>query len=211
MKRKLLYFLLSLFIILTACAQSPAVNPSSNVKKQLPVVQVEGDRDVIAKNLQELEDRSSIIIRGFLHEDAKQKDCLTGDKFLYGITLSSLEVTQAYKGEFSKGDIIQLGEAYYTQVYDGEEKLYCFGNYRPSEVNKEYLFFLWNPPSKDGWWSGIYEPVLLEQGRYPVLNKNKKISLASIQSMKNEEFNLGEDDISIYRTVFQQVAQKYMK
>jgi len=211
MKNKILIISLALSLILTACAsESPQSSGTKRINKNIPIVQIDADTAVNVKELNELENNSQLIVKGVLHDDGKVKFAEEGGTVLFGITVSSLEITETYKGNLSKGDIVKLGEAYYTTTEDGADKLYCFGNYRPSEIGKEYLFFLKNPPSPDGWWAGIYEPVVGEKGRYPFIQADQKSALSS-ESFTNEELNLGDDDSSEYKDLFNQVIKKYMQ
>ncbi len=74
------------------------------------------------------------------------------------------------------------------------------------------MFFLVDESKSGDWWSGIYSPVSWERGRYPVPEQTFGVMKEkSVDSMSNEELNLGQDDSSEYKALYEQVIKKYMK
>ncbi|MVB12601.1 hypothetical protein CAFE_33420 [Caprobacter fermentans] len=170
----------------------------------------------LPQTLKKIEDESTCIVKGILQDDAKQKLQYfevqqTGQKVPYmGITVSSLKITEVYRGNFTKGEIIPLAENYFT-VDEGQSKTVRYdGNYLPSETGKEYLFFLADETKKKEWYGGNYTPVDNELGRYPVVTRNL-MRAPSVDSMSNEELNLGKDDAANYKNIYKEVIAKYMR
>ncbi|MGX8699796.1 hypothetical protein [Caproiciproducens sp.] len=231
MEKKIIFLCLPLFAAVIFLLYSERTGTASEVNvislnssekgtvavNDLPAVQ--SDQDCIllynAKTVEELEELSPNIVQGTLLDDAEQKILRNkeGDITLSGINISSLKITKVYKGDLKIGDIIKLGERYYITDENGKEKVVYDGNYLPSTVGKEYLFFLGNKQINKDYWSGTYAPKLLEKGRYPVRTRNGSnfLSVQSIESMTNKELNLGNDDSTEYKALYEQVAQKYMK
>lgn len=220
--KKLLVCALSAFILLTFCSAGrgepsnmvplpvhSAAGAASTAGGGLKSIRIEADTLYDPQRLEEVEEHSSFIVQGVLLDDAEQKLKQFGGVPYFGITVSSLQVTKVYGGNLKVGDTILLGEDYYTAENDGEKAIYHLGNYMPSTIGREYLFFLVDYPEGGEWWSGIYLPVYSEKGRYPVIGQ-KGTGRQSLHSLSNEDLNLGEDDSSGYRAIYSEVIAKYM-
>jgi hypothetical protein len=197
------------------------VQAKSQPNKKITYVQSQNDIAYILnpKTVQDLENASPYIVKGILKDDAQVKKYTkklttkvgTLETTLYQFTVSTLQITKVYKGDIKEGNNIKLGEQYYRVTTGDKESIYYDGNYLPSEVGKEYIFFL-TDDKKSKTWAGIYYPMLLERGRYPVLAETKGVQAAKlVDSMTNEELNLGTMDSSDYRALYKQVIDKYMK
>lgn len=221
MKKFFICLLPSLFLLFS-CATNPKESSMSSVipvttpttstlsrNRNVKSAQIEADVIFSPQTLKEVEEYSTYIVQGILLDDASQKLRYYDNLPVFGITVSSFKITKVYKGNLKTGDMIQLGEKYYSVGDGGDEIIYHFGNYMPSEVGKEYLFFLADHSTSGDWWKDIYSPISWEKGRYPVLSENL-MDRDSIDSMTNEELNLGKDDATDYKNIYKEVIAKYM-
>jgi hypothetical protein len=210
--KKFLLVILILAIFLPSYSDTRTkTNPYSN----MPTARIEPDVSYVPNTLEELENSSPYIVKAILLDDSKQrlrKLSFGGKSYTtFGITVSSLVITGVYKGDLHFGEVIKLGEYYYSAENGGKNTLFYFENYIPSTVGKEYLFFLAAAKNNDAFWSGIYSPVFFERGRYPIMRKWFFQEKKSIDSMTNEELNLGKGDPSEYKAFYKLVSEKYMK
>lgn len=226
--KKFLFSVLTFLFLLTSCAANPkpsapvkanAISVSSSACKPVEYSQQQSDCiGTLPQTLQDVEDRSDCIVQGVLQDDAKpniqyMEVTLSSGKEqqvpTFGTTVSTLKVTKTYKGNLKEGDTIPLGEEYFCIDYS-DKKMVCYdGNYLPSKTGKEYLFFLVDRMSETAWWGGDYLPLDCELGRYPVVKQNS-VRAQSIDSMSNEELNLGKDDAAHYKSIYKEVIVKYM-
>lgn len=224
MMKKIFTGVILSFVLLLVCtansqyttAKSEAISSMSH-SKTVQYLKENFDRiEAPPQTLKEIENESTCIVKGTLQDDAKQKlqyfeVAQTGQKIPYmGITVSSLKITEVYRGNFKKGEIIPIAENYFT-VEKGQNKTVRYdGNYLPSETGKEYLFFLVDETQKKEWYGGNYIPVDNELGRYPAVTQNR-MRAQSVDSMSNEELNLGKDDAANYKNIYKEVIAKYMR
>lgn len=179
----------------------------------LPVACVEADVSAI-RNLDDLREGSGYIVRGRLRDDAVQH-LFTDARglIIYGYNVSTLEITAVYQGELQAGDIIELGEEYYTVTQDGETEIYGSNspNYYPSKPDREYLFFLKRRDLNDPDFPGIYYPYRCEFGRYPILPE--PAASVDVENIPNEEWSLGPYDWNVkkYHSLYREVIEQYMK
>ena len=125
----------------------------------------------------------------------------------YGYTISTMEVTQVYKGSLSVGDKIPYAEEYYTYEQSGEDTLFYTNNYYPSDTGREYLFFMGRLPKKENSTiSEVYYPEGYELARYPIVRKGAR---SASESYSYSQLNLGHDS-ELYREIFSDVIDKYM-
>ena len=213
-KVKLFVCAIIIAIVTTACSGMQSVSPSS--LKRVPeatdyvkVAVVQGDAAHNPKSLGEVEKLSPYIVKGHLRDDAKQKlDAPIQGMITYGITVSTLEISQVYKGNLKVGDTIPLAEKYYTLEENGETTRYEMG-YAPSVPGQEYVFFMVKAPDESEILRGTYSPMVKETGRYPVIN-TKDSGVSAIRSMSPEDLNLVNTDLSVYQKIYQEVIDKYM-
>lgn len=217
MRNKIILAICSVAIaaIFTACSRTTTVVPSSLheipvTTKNIEVAMVKGDSKYNPQTLQEVEDLGDYIVKGRLLDDAKQKlYCPEPGTVTFGVTVSSFEITDVYKGNLKEGDKIPIAERYYTLEEKGEMTRYELG-YAPSTPNKEYIFFLSKEDDFNEFLRGFYTPSVKETGRYPVIN-TKDSNAPNISSMTAEELNLVATEPTTYQKIYQQVIDKYMK
>ncbi len=161
------------------------------------------------RTFEDLLSLSAFVVRGYLLEDGKPDlQCVYNGDFRhvsYGVTISTLVITEVYKGNISAGDQVPLAEPYYFDDASGEEKLYCEGNYTPSIPGKDYVFFM--SESKAERFKGIYATTGQEYGRYPVISWTKSLS---INSMTSKELGQVATPSDMYKEYFTKVYRKYM-
>lgn len=180
----------------------------------------------IPKSADEMPEKCVYIVQGKLLDDAQESieyldelidfgtSLAPEDRTVsYAVTISTLEITKVIQGNLQVGDQIKLAESYYTREQDGIKTIQMAPGYTklyaPSEVDKEYLFFFDNPP-ESGKFAGLYFPLWRELGRYPVISPYSR-SAFSIDTMSNEELNLGEGDATEYKEFYQQVVNQFMR
>ena len=210
---KSIMILLSL-IFLCSCSQTastptptyPLVDYSEYI-----TIQAQAVLTYDPQSLADLTERADCIIQGTLRDDAYQN--LQIGKMpgiiLYGVTVSILDVTAVHKGNIEVGDNIPLAEDYYTNTVSGQDYYHYFGNYYPSDVGREYLFFLEKKEDNtDSPLEGYYMIDGIEKGRYPVIEPNAKATFDS-SAMTNAQLNLGEDDSELYHEIYADVVDEY--
>nr|WP_319489207.1 hypothetical protein [uncultured Caproiciproducens sp.] len=217
MRNKMILTVCGLVIVIVLAACSVTKTTASSSLERIPeatdnvkVAVVKGDAAHSPKSLGEVEKLSPYIVKGRLRDDAKQKlDAPIQGMITYGITVSTLEISQVYKGNFKVGDTIPLAEKYYTLEENGESTRYEMG-YAPSVPGQEYVFFLVKAPDESEILRGTYSPMVKETGRYPVIN-TKDSGVFDIRSMSPEDLNLVNTELSTYQKIYQEVINKYMK
>ena len=173
------------------------------------------------KTLEDVEYYSDYVVRATVLPDL---ETVSTDAF-GGITLTNLEITEIYKGDFEIGEIIPMTQSYFLQKIDGKEILVYSENCGPLIPNREYVFFLidgYIPGSK---WHGYYASCNLEKGRYLVPNE-EEIAIAKqvrgpsknfISELANSipirKLGLAEETYNtrIYRNIYQDVLRNYIK
>jgi len=122
-------------------------------------------------------------------------------------TIIALEVTETYKGNIEVGKTIKIIEPYYI----ANRTLYTYGNYLPSRMDEEYIFFFGsqlvdkNPDLEK--YRGAYFVDHDERGRYLV---PKKGSIDDKRDFR-EELSLGELDTSVYMGLYKEVTDAYIR
>lgn len=208
MKKVCIFFSISILILLSSCQlrMDKSIPPTTQTFSY-HITQIDTDRQEMA-SVNELESSCTDIVQGVLLNDAKTKIKSSNNRIDFGITVSSLKINKVYKGSSKVGSIIKLGERYFFDTKNNEKTLYSYGNYLPSNVGQEYLFFLCKQNNQDAFWSGIYLPNGVEQGRYPVLSS--KQNSMKVTLMTNRELSLGNDSSEHYKELFAEVKTKYM-
>lgn len=179
MKHKMLGFVTVFFLLISLISCNTDATVFSDSKLQtIPA----SSRNIVKRgcyysdvsNLKELSNFSDYIVVGTLQDDAKQKLYYTNSKIkdqaLYGITVSTFNISKVFKGNLKEGNTIKIAETYFTQENDGDMIQYLI-DYGPSEPNREYVFFLRKEDDKNEFLKGYFSPSIREKGRYPVLNK----------------------------------------
>ncbi|WP_101697607.1 hypothetical protein [Clostridium minihomine] len=164
------------------------------------------------ETLAELEKHSKIIVQGQLTDDAQQRSAGLSKRSIphFQYTVSSLKISKVWKGSFRTEDTLKLCEPYYIKETQGAEQLVITSNYMPSEIGKEYLFFLNDMQLGD---ETVYAPTIYENGRYPLTleqaGHQEIIRSPGVEALSNQELNLADRDASVYRSIYKEVLQKY--
>lgn len=159
------------------------------------------------KTWKEEDELSEYIVRGRLLDDAKQKlyYYTPKDDASDGITVTSFEISQVYKGNMSPGDVIPLGEDYWTIERKG--KFIRYERYEPSSSGKEYILFLRKGEDSIELRKGLYLPTIAETGIYPVVDPAE----FDVDSKTAKELNLVVRQTEDYRAIYKEVIRKYMR
>lgn len=205
---------ISIAITLVACSGTHTAVPSSleNIpsSKNTKVVVEKGDSYYDPQSLEEVENLSEFIVKGHLLDDAKQKlYSPESGVVVYGVTVSSLEISKVYKGKLNAGETIPIAEKYYTLDESGETTRYELG-YAPSNPGTEYIFFLNKAIDSNEFMRGFYSPMVKETGRYPVL-RTKDSGYSRLNLMSEKELNLVQENPETYKKIYQQVIDKYLQ
>lgn len=213
MKKKILCTSICVMaIILAGCVQSidveakrPVINENYYADYEAVYLGNSMDSTFVA-SLDYLEKWSEYIFTGYLLEEGKPdlQKIPDSDYVILGVTIHTLVVTDVIRGPLKKGDEIPYIEPYYVDDVSGKDTLYCIGNYSPSIPGKEYLFFTEKHDTDR--YAGMYAPLGIEYGRYPMLMQNQK---SSIDSLTNREMNIGTLDSTQYKKVLTDVVNKY--
>ena len=164
------------------------------------------------KTLAELEKHSEIIVQGQLVNDAQQKSAMLSKSSIpqFQYTVSSLKISKVWKGSFRAEESLKLCEPYYIKETQGAKQLVITSNYMPSEIGKEYLFFLNDMQLGD---ETVYAPTIYENGRYPLTLEQaghpEIIHSPGVEALSNQELNLADRDASVYRSIYKEVLQTY--
>lgn len=163
------------------------------------------------KTLDELEEESSDIVAGTFLDDSREDKIIAGNDVLYGCTITSFKISKVYKGELSAGDIIPLGEEYYTEsdgYGSGGLQLVYSAEYLPHKLGQEYLFFLTKTPETNDRFAGVYASTQFERGRYPILSASSRNT--DISAISNDALGIGDGPSNAYKNIFGEVVKKYM-
>lgn len=224
MKNVKLLFVVLAVCLLCACNSRPMdlqkisdslLDTASDIQPYCPVSFDEvnerhGDLAYRTESLEDLEQRTEVIIKGVLQDDGRELvDFDEWGNKLNGYTLHSLLINEVYKGNLDEGETITLAEEYFLDSFEGKTYLTIYDKNRPCKIGKEYIFFLRpilkdNPDINDA-----YLPVGMEKGRFPILPKTRSTE-ADIDSLTNEDVDLGQGDISNYKEIFKEVTEKYL-
>ena len=172
-------------------------------------MKVESLLSVNPDNLEDLETYSDYIVKGIVLDGSESIPIYaegSDDLLMSFTTVTPLQITQTYKGDFKEGECIDICEKY-MKIDSGNNTgiLHC-GNYMPSTVGEEYIFFLRDCP-EDTVWEGKYSVSYFERSRYPVLPQS--YGTMSIDKMSNEELDLDDEDATIYKHRLKEVMEKY--
>ena len=164
------------------------------------------DRYILARDVEELEDVSELIVIATVLPE-KENVLVRNEGELYsrpkfGYTKMNLQIDEVIKGDGSQGDIIDA----YEESWRYRKTIYTQENYRPTKVDKQYLFFL----SKDGY-RERYFPVDLQFGKY-ALKENILTNIKNIINISNEDLEIGDRPEPLdrsYRQWFKEVYERY--
>lgn len=226
MKRLLMTFCCAFLCVnLMACASSQNSNiltafedvkistsqvyASSNKNTNVETSTVNALMSRYPDNLDDLEKYSDYIVKGKIQEGSKSELIYadgSDDVVMSFTTVTPLEINQVYKGDLEVGQIVEICEKYYKSEIDGKIHIRHFGDYMPSTVDGEYIFFL-NKCKEGTKWEGKYSVSYFERSRYPVFPKTR--SALSVDELDNSDLNLDTGDATIYKELLKEVMDKY--
>lgn len=212
MLKKRLKFILLYTIVLNILFFTVIVTASHNKINKLinlePFV-------IPTNNLLQLEDRAYIIVKATILPNSKNiidnEDNLS---IPIGHTKTNIKINEVYKGNLEVNDIITISEPYFNaiipkelklnsdEISDGTEYTIAYGNYAPSIVNKEYLFFLSEMVNNE---KSIYNETYYIIGG----DIGKYITENEVFKETNQNLNIGNLDNKYYIDFFKQVKEKY--
>lgn len=170
---------------------------------------IRADRVKLADSFDELQNGSDLIIKATILTDKENKlDVLDDGSVIFGYTITQLQVEDVYYGATSINDIIKITEEYYVTDLPIGKTINTQGNYLPAKVGNQYIFFL-KKYHDDTRYKGMYFPIDLENGKYLINDKTKKIS--AINNLSNKELEIGTRDATKYKEFFIKVLEKYSK
>lgn len=174
-----------------------------------PVVRgiVEWDMDIT--NLEELEENSELIIRGVIQNE---KESLVGSDYT-GYIHTNVLVTEVLKGDENLvNNTISFSEQYFETEIDGVSKYVMYDNYSPAITGREYILFLKSYKGDYEAYNGVYLLVYGEKGKYIVnenSDKTRAVSDDAAEELTNEELNIGPYGSEVYRSIYNEVMEKY--
>ena len=165
---------------------SDNTNMKDNISFDNRIV-VEADNEYVANNVDELFEKSDLIIKAKLIDEPiyRYQNSRFEGVVEFGWTETRLKVQEVYKGDKNLKEVT-ITEPYWFE----EETLYMFDEYMPTKVNGSYYLFLTKYPDGVGPFSEMYFPTDNNYGKYTILTKEKANKL-----MRNEELNNQELDI----------------
>ena len=200
------FFIISLLLssTITLYATMPETKDIEN--KDLKVKNVPVEFVHWIDNLESLEDHSDLIIRAEVLPEREEIMLIDND---YGFTKTKLKVTKVYSGNVKVNDIITVSEEYfeYTDNITGEVYLEALDFYTPAIIGEEYIFFLYDNHMVDTVRDNIYEMTNIAKGRYPITKNDIIFNRAS--EMPNRGLKLSEQNVSTYKSIYNEVIKKY--
>lgn len=196
MKKRIV--LLVMLIIIISCGL--AVYKSKNQETpDLKIVEYLADNAYDIRDLDQLEELSDIIVKATVLPGSENIPHINGVR--KGRTYTDIKIQTVYKGNVSKGDIINITEQYYYE--NNGDELNIFNGYLPSDVGSEYLFFLGISNDKS---DEQHYLIGAERGRY---------SQKPIYGVKNRTFSTDHytflEDTEVYRHLRKEVLDKYYR
>ncbi|WP_195984850.1 hypothetical protein [Clostridium sp. D33t1_170424_F3] len=204
-------------IVLNGCAQ------------KTPVKIVQPNNDVIdlhtPSNLDEFEAEVDCIVKGILSDDSEEVlressidlgNGKTAKVVTGGWTITSLQITEVFKGDLKAGNTIRLDEPYWIENRDEGPVVFIdefYPNpYVPAEKGKEYLFFLMHQDESRGEFADTYAVNSRIYNHLPVISSNTRSTgenLLTQNLSETEKDVLGSDET--YLDFYRQAIDKYMK
>ena len=106
-----------------------------------------------------------------------------------------------------------IPEDHTGKVYDGITGYDVSANYAPAIVNSEYILFLRKYDGDFELYKDTYIIQYYEKGKYLVSNNLKKMRTNIsdyVDSLSNEELNIGYNASKVYRNIYKTVIDKYI-
>ncbi len=166
--------------------------------------QTMADRVTLARNFEELDSKSDLIVIASVLPN-KKNILLTEDDgtVSFGYTLTQLSIDKIFSGETSEKTITITEEYYVTDDIIGKT-IWTQGEYQPAQVKSSYIFFLKKYDESTDY-KGLYFPIDLEYGKYLIRNDIKN----SIDKFTNKELEVGDKADARYREWMKAVFKKY--
>lgn len=211
-------------VFLTTCAllllAAIVITPGFSAKQEeidiwkLPVSNVEGflATENRPETLTELENLSPYIVKAVLCDDAVNHEPVYNDSnIITGYTVSTLKISESYKGDFKAGDTIPFAESYCVMEKNNDEPyLLTYLDYKPLVSGQEYIFFICqgnNFERKGNPGEGLYCSTYSGLSSYEVPSSETR----SVMDAEIEEWALENPDEEIYDRIAKQVEQKYLQ
>lgn len=186
------------------------VQKDFEIPPDIEIVRPMGDR-IFYYNLQEVEERSDLIVKAVVKGTLGQKvftlynEDLQMDLPTFGYTKREIEITQVYKGDTNVGDKLVLEEGYYIwKSPDGKKQLVCSTSVKPAVKEKEYLLFLSYHEDLAYYAVGDYQGIF----DIPTDKIKAKGRIASLEELDLDRFYDGES-LSYLLDVYNEVLDKY--
>ena len=191
-----------ILIIMSGCGNSTKSNTDN---EQVTYHTIFAERMQLANSFEELETISDVIVKATVAEGKENiTKTMQGDSNLIynGYTKTVLVIDKVLKGDVASDELI-ITEEYYTLYVDNETQIWSQGNYLPAEEGNTYLFFL-KQYEDSSEYAGMYYPIDLEMGKYPISGTEKLTSVG--------EFELKpESETTRYEEWYQIAYDKYIK
>lgn len=205
MKMILILILLLSALLLVGCEQKekPEYNEVSKETKISNVGSAEADYS-IPENSNELISNSEDVVKAKLLKN-KTIGQYDEDEMTHTSTISEVEILEAYKGTFKKGDKVNVAEPWYLSngAYQSVE------NYIALETGKEYIIFLSDGHGEDK----LSAIVSMGYGKFNEKLEEKEATLTDFDTLGEvEEYNFISDekeDIVNYSEIKDEILESY--
>jgi hypothetical protein len=186
----------------------PLFNPYA---PEITFVSIDAEVDWEPQSLAELEEDSSLIVRGYILGNRQEVINYHPDSQTprSGFTTSTLVVRECYKGTLLPGDKIPFVERYYT---GSEGQMITYNHYMPVLPMEDYVFFLSRQPVDAAHFPGRYYLKCLTLGKYRALSqKQLKKGFANLSpETLGLSPDMNEQALAHYLSLFDQVAEGYI-
>ena len=149
--------------------------------KEIKKVQMWADYVSEMRSEKDLKERAEYIVKATI---LPQSENIYLGK-IDGCTKTKIQINEVYKGDIKLNEVITLMEPYFSYYDEEDDVIYEFHSelYNKSEVVNEYY------------------------GRYPVPAKERTV--ASVEDMKPEDFNLYDGYIGDYKKIYDEIVNIY--
>lgn len=152
------------------------------------------------ENFEEIDERADVIIRVQPVVILEYGEFTNGD---VTSTITEVEITEVFRGEFETEDTIQVAEPYRVENSEVEP----VGNYVPMEIGEEYILFL----GATG--SNAYR---INFGTYGSYNASKEVRLQAYDEFETvgqlqelDFYTSNEEVLESYQTIRESVLEQY--
>lgn len=188
----------------------PVFNPYA---PDITIVSIGAEVDWQPASLEELEEDSDLIVRGYILGNRQERIEYQADGKTprTGFTTSTLVVRECYKGTLLPGDKIPFVERYYTTP-GTEGQLITYNHYMPTLPMEDYVFFLSRQPVAAPHFPGRYFLRTLSLGKYKALSeKQLKKDLSTLTpEVLGLSPEMGKDALDRYISLMDAVTEQYI-